>query len=132
MSISSVGGVNPIGSLGASAPISPLNPVSVPSLGVIGADSSSPTVLDPSSTDAGSGAGSGSSGFASVLAGSIQNLQNLQTRSDELAVKAADGDLQDVHDYTIAATEASLATQLTVAVRDKALAAFSEIMRMQG
>jgi flagellar hook-basal body complex protein FliE len=31
----------------------------------------------------------------------------------------------------IASTEASLATQLTVAVRNKALDAFNEIMRMQ-
>ena len=37
----------------------------------------------------------------------------------------------DVHDYMIAANEASIATQLTVAVRNKALDAFTEIMRMQ-
>lgn len=72
------------------------------------------------------------SSFASQLAGSIQNLQNLQSNADELAVKAATGSLTDVHDYTIAATEASLATKLTVAVRDKAVGAFNEIMRMQG
>jgi flagellar hook-basal body complex protein FliE len=70
-------------------------------------------------------------GFAAQLADSLQNLQALSTRKDELAVKAATGSLNDVHDYTIAATEAALATQLTVAVRDKAVAAFQEIMRMQ-
>ena len=40
-------------------------------------------------------------------------------------------DLTDVHDYMIASTEAQLATQLTVAVRNKAVDAFNEIMRMQ-
>ena len=117
-----------LSAIGAIAPANPIDPVSVPGIGVLGAGST-PTVLDPGTADATSGTGSG---FASILTDSLQNLQNLQTRSDQLAVQAADGDLQNVHDYTIAATEASLATQLTIAVRDKALAAFSEIMRMQG
>jgi flagellar hook-basal body complex protein FliE len=44
---------------------------------------------------------------------------------------AATGDLQDVHDYVIAATSMQTATELTTTVRNKALEAFSEIMRMQ-
>ena len=38
--------------------------------------------------------------------------------------------LTDVHDYVIAATQAQLATELTTTVRNKALDAFNEIMRM--
>ena len=49
---------------------------------------------------------------------------------DNLAVQAATGDLTAIHDYTITATEAAVATQLTTAVRNKALEAFQEIMRM--
>jgi flagellar hook-basal body complex protein FliE len=69
--------------------------------------------------------------FASVLNGGLEKLQATQDKADGLAVKAATGSLTDVHDYMIASTEASLATQLTVAVRNKALDAFNEIMRMQ-
>ncbi len=46
-------------------------------------------------------------------------------------MQAATGDLTDVHNYTIAATEASLQTEMTVAVRDRAVAAFNQIMAMQ-
>lgn len=76
-------------------------------------------------------AGTGGTDFAQALQNGLQQVQDLQTTSDQLAVKAATGDLTDVHDYTIAASEASVATQLTVAIRDKAVAAFNDIMRMQ-
>jgi flagellar hook-basal body complex protein FliE len=69
--------------------------------------------------------------FASALANGLEQVQDAQTKADDLAVKAATGSLTDVHDYMIASSEASLATQLTVAVRNKALDAFNEIMRMQ-
>lgn len=68
--------------------------------------------------------------FAGVL-GSVENLQQMQATSQELAVKAVTGDLDDVHDYTIASARSSLALELTAAVRNKAVEAFTEIMRMQ-
>ena len=71
-----------------------------------------------------------STDFASLLNKGMSNLQGLQGNADALATQAATGDLNAIHDYTIAATEASTATQLTTAVRNKALEAFQEIMRM--
>jgi flagellar hook-basal body complex protein FliE len=68
--------------------------------------------------------------FASALASGLENVQALQSKTDGLALQAATGDLKDVHDYMIASTESGIATQLTVAVRNKAVEAFSEIMRM--
>jgi len=68
--------------------------------------------------------------FAGVL-GSVEQLQQLQSTSQELGVRAVTGDLDDVHDYTIAAAQSSLALELTAAVRNKAVEAFNEIMRMQ-
>jgi flagellar hook-basal body complex protein FliE len=73
----------------------------------------------------------GGGDFAAALGQGLSNMQSVQGKADDLAVKAATGTLTDVHDYMIAATEASLTTQLTVAVRNKALDAFNEIMRMQ-
>jgi flagellar hook-basal body complex protein FliE len=81
-------------------------------------------------TDTSVGATSGTD-FASLLSGGLDKLQSLQSTSDDLAVKAATGDLTNVHDYMIASNEAQLATQLTTAVRNKAVDAFNEIMRMQ-
>ena len=69
--------------------------------------------------------------FGSALGRGLEQLQQVQTNADNLAVKAAAGTLADPAEYMIASTQATLATQLTVAVRNKALEAFHEIMRMQ-
>jgi flagellar hook-basal body complex protein FliE len=70
------------------------------------------------------------SSFGDLVIDGLDRLEAVQDRSDQLAVKAATGDLDNIHDYTIASTEAAVTTQLTVAVRNKALEAFNEIMRM--
>jgi len=83
--------------------------------------------------DIAAAAGSASAGaqsFGQTLVKALDGLQASQTKADGLAVQAATGDLTNVHDYMIAATEASLATELTVAVRNKAVEAFNQIMNM--
>jgi len=52
-------------------------------------------------------------------------------RVDDLSVAAATGDLTAVHELTMATAEAQLLTQLTVEVRNRAVEAFNDIMRMQ-
>ena len=86
----------------------------------------------PGATDpAAAGAASGNApGFGQVLGQAVDGLQAAQANADRLAVSAATGDLTNVHDYMIAATEASLDTELTVAVRNKAVDAFNQIMNM--
>ncbi len=76
-------------------------------------------------------AGAGGIDFKQALTGSIDGLERMHDTTDRLAVQAATGDLGAIHQYTLAATEMSVATQLTVAVRNKAVEAFNEIMRMQ-
>ncbi len=69
--------------------------------------------------------------FGNMVLDGIDRLEAVQHKSEGLAVQAATGDLNAIHQYTIAATEASVTTQLSVAVRNKALEAFNEILRMQ-
>lgn len=81
-------------------------------------------------TSAGQAASSTGVDFSSVGT-AVDSLQGMQNNADALAVKAVTGDLDDIHDYTIAASQASVALELTAAVRNKAVEAFTEIMRMQ-
>ena len=117
--------------------------MSIPAVGAVGFTPFVPATLPTSSaTPATSLAGidaAGPSGaaaaapgadFSSLLSQGMDNLQGLHTRTADLAVQAASGDLNALHDYTITATESAVATQITTAVRNKALEAFTEIMRM--
>ena len=83
-----------------------------------------------STTAAGGTPGSSGSDFASALASSLDQLQATQSNADNLATQAATGNLKDVADYMIASNEASLATEMVVTIKNKAVEAFNEIMRM--
>jgi flagellar hook-basal body complex protein FliE len=72
-----------------------------------------------------------STDFGGMLAKGLENVQASQTNANNLAVQVANGTLQDPAQYTMAATEASLGLNLTMAIRNKAVDAFQEIMRMQ-
>ena len=74
--------------------------------------------------------GEGGDGFAATLAAVFDKLQGTQKVSNDMAAQAATGDLRDVHDYMIASTEAGLATEMVVTIKNKAVEAFNEIMRM--
>ena len=72
----------------------------------------------------------GSEGFGAALTSGLERLEGLHDTSDVLAVQAATGDLQDIHEYMIASNEAALATEMVVTIKNKAVEAFNEIMRM--
>jgi flagellar hook-basal body complex protein FliE len=91
------------------------------------------TPITPAASATGAAAtGSSAAGqsFAAALGQGLDAVSSAQSKADNLAVQAATGTLTDVHDYTIAATQAQLATELTVALRNKAVEAFNDIMRM--
>jgi flagellar hook-basal body complex protein FliE len=117
MSIPAVGGVG----------FTPFTPPTLPAS--VNTPASALSSLDATSST-GAASATGGADFGSLLSQGMENLQGLQNKTSDLAVQAATGDLNAIHDYTIAATEASTATQLTTAVRNKALESFQEIMRM--
>jgi len=85
--------------------------------------------IDSTAAVNGTGAAGGDA-FSSILASSFDQLAATQANADGLAAQAATGDLKDVHDYMIARNEASLATEMVVGIKNAAVSAFTEIMRM--
>lgn len=102
--------------------------MSVPGIESVGFQPYVPPTVSPAAAPAASGATG--TDFGSLVVDGLERLEGVQDHADKLAVQAATGDLASMHDYTIAATEAAVTTQLTVAVRNKAIEAFNEIMRM--
>ena len=70
-------------------------------------------------------------GFGGMLSDALGEVNRLQGNADTLATKLAAGDVQDVHEVMLALSQASNAFGLTTQVRNKALEAYQEIMRMQ-
>jgi flagellar hook-basal body complex protein FliE len=70
-------------------------------------------------------------GFGQSIGSALSSLSNAESRADAAALAGATGDLSSVSDFMVAATEAQLATEVTVAVRNRAIEAFNDIMRMQ-
>lgn len=70
-------------------------------------------------------------GFADSVGDALAGLGASEEAADRAALAGATGDLTSVSDYMIAATEAQLVTEVTVAVRNRAIESFNEIMRMQ-
>jgi flagellar hook-basal body complex protein FliE len=93
----------------------------------------SPSALMPAIQPAGGTATAAGTGddFGSWLGNALDTVSGAQAKADGLAVQAATGDLTAIHDFTIATSEAQLLTQLTVEVRNRAVEAFNDIMRMQ-
>ena len=105
---------------------SPIGGISMPTIPGIGALGGT-TDVSPVAPAAAAGS---ADGFAAALTGALDELGSLQSSKDQLAVQAATGDLRDVHDYMIAAQESSVATEMVVTFKNKAVEAFTEIMRM--
>ena len=71
------------------------------------------------------------SDILSAMIDSVDETNDLQNSAEEEAVKFALGESENTHDLLIAETKASVALQYTVAVRDKLIDAYKELLQMQ-
>jgi flagellar hook-basal body complex protein FliE len=99
-----------------------INPVSGPGLGpefkIDGISSGTP-------------AGGGSSSFGGILSDKVGALNDLQNQAADQSQALATGQATDVASVVTTVEQAALAMQLAVQVRNKAVDAYQELMRMQ-
>ncbi len=109
--------ISGIGSLGSAANLG----------GVMNVGAPAPSLPDATTSTT----GTKGTDFGSAISNALESVNSLNQKANAAGVSAATGDAAEVHQYMIAATEASVATELAVAVRNRAVEAFQEIMRMQ-
>jgi flagellar hook-basal body complex protein FliE len=101
--------------MGAASPLQPLQPLQ----DIAGADAAgaAPTV--------------GGSSFQSFLTSKLGSVAELQQQADAASQAVASGQSSDLAGATVAVEKASIAMELTGAIRNKVIDAYQEIMRMQ-
>ncbi len=68
--------------------------------------------------------------FADIFAEAVQNVRDTQANLENEQYKLVTGQIDDPHTVTIAAAEAGLSVDLLVALRNKAVEAYNELMRI--
>ena len=69
--------------------------------------------------------------FSDFITSSIDEVNKAQVEGDLAIEKLNSGEAQNLHDVMIAVEQADLSLRMLVQVRNKALSAYDEIMRMQ-
>jgi len=111
-------------------PISPVGAISIPATASVSPSTGASSIGNIGSSGATEGT-DGASSLGNIFTDSLQAASDSQATADGLMKQAATGDLTNLTQVMTAMTEAQLSTQLTVAVRNKAVESFNEIMRMQ-
>jgi flagellar hook-basal body complex protein FliE len=98
-----------------SAPISPISMINVPAAAQTG-------LSQPAS---------GSGAFGSMLEAMIGRVEQSQTQAQQAAESFLTGGNEELHSVALASQRAELQFDLFLQVRNKAVSAYQEIMRMQ-
>ncbi|MDQ1421966.1 MAG: flagellar hook-basal body complex protein FliE [Acidimicrobiaceae bacterium] len=88
-------------------------------------------LVSPAGAAGGTGAVAGGGGFANLLSQKLGGVVDLQNEADAASQAVATGKSSDLAGATVAVEKASIAIDLVSAIRNKAIDAYSEIMRMQ-
>jgi flagellar hook-basal body complex protein FliE len=121
--------VNPIGAISSIAGISGVSGVS--GLSGVNSISGASTLNGAGAVDgSGGGAGAGDS-FLNSLSDAFGSLNTQLTSADASMASFASGGSADLHTVMLQMEEASVSLKAAVAVRDKLLEAYQEIMRTQ-
>lgn len=83
---------------------------------------------------AGAGAAPGPAparGFAEAMQRGLNEVSGLERAADAVTENLAAGGGAQIHDLMIATTKASLGVDMLVAVRNRAVEAYQEVMRLQ-
>ena len=92
-----------------------------------------PAPLPPVPPTSGAGAAQrpAAPGFGEALGNGLQKVSALEHRADALIEDVATGGSTKIHEVMAATSQAGLAVDLLVQVRDRALEAYQEVMRLQ-
>lgn len=69
--------------------------------------------------------------FGDLLRSALDSVNRAQWEAEHISTALALGDVNDIHQVTIATEKANLALQLTISIRNRAIEAYQEISRMQ-
>ncbi len=85
----------------------------------------------PASAAKGAKDASGQGGFTQILGDMVKNVNDIQVRADQSIQDFVTGQSKGLHEVMLAVEKASISFQFLNQVRNKAVDAYHEIMRMQ-
>lgn len=88
-----------------------------------------PGITQPASTE--SAVTKSSNAFGDMLKDMVNNTNQAQINGDKAIENLQAGNAQHLHDVMISAEEAEISLKMLVQMRNKALTAYEEIMRLQ-